>query len=85
MNMKKLVVRTLGLTAIALLPNLPSADAAVGECHIRCCNGHSRDIPTQSIVDCCQIFEDLCDSEGEAYREAKFGIVNCTSFRICAV
>jgi hypothetical protein len=84
--MKKFVFRTLGLTVIVLLSNLPVAKAAVGDCHVSCCNGDSWNGPVPpGYSNCCDLFRSLCGYWGEAYVETGggIGIQYCLSYGSC--
>ena len=82
---KKLIFRILGLTAIVLTSNLPVASAAVGDCHITCCDGSaSWHGPAPSGTTCCQLFANLCASEGTAYQETRWGKLYCLNYGECA-
>jgi hypothetical protein len=83
--MKKLLLRTLGLTAIVLMSNLPSAKAADGDCHIYCCNGYTYDGPAAALgySSCCDIFRDQCNYFGDASYEAHGWINYCRNFGTC--
>jgi hypothetical protein len=83
--MKRLLLRTLGLTAIVLLSNLPTVKAAEGDCHVSCCNGASYDGPLPSgYFSCCDVFRDLCGGyKGEANVETSWGVAYCLSEGTC--
>jgi hypothetical protein len=85
--MKRLLLRTLGLTAIVLLSNLPTVKAAEGDCHVSCCNGDSYDGPLPpGYYSCCDVFRDLCRYKGEAYVETSWapeGIAYCLNEGTC--
>jgi hypothetical protein len=81
--MKKLMLRILGITAIVLLLTLPKAGAAVGDCHIVCCDGTAWNGPPPSGSTCCQLFESLCGYWGDAYQETAFGEAYCLNYGPC--
>ena len=83
--MKKLLLRTLGLTAIVLLSNLPVAKAADGDCHIYCCgDGYTYDGPVPSgYSSCCEFFGNRCGFIGDATYEVHGWINYCRSYETC--
>jgi hypothetical protein len=85
--MKKLALRILGLTAIVLLSNLPLAQAAVGDCHITCCDGStSWHGPVPAGTSCCLLLTSLCASGGgTAYQETRWGKLYCLGYGPCGV
>jgi hypothetical protein len=81
--MKKLMLRSLGLAVIVLLSQLSTAKAAVGDCHISCCDGTCWNGPVASSFDCCQLFGTICGYKGNAYYETSFGPNYCPNFGSC--
>jgi hypothetical protein len=77
--MKKMMLRTLGLAAIVLLANLSPLKAAVGDCHIVCCDGTTWDGYAPSYSSCCDLFGSICGYRGGAYQETPHGDAYCLS------
>jgi hypothetical protein len=75
----KTMLRMSGLAAMILLSNLPTAGAAVGDCHIQCATGATWDGPVSSPSQCCAYFGTLCGYDGTAYTETSFGEAYCPS------
>lgn len=83
--MKRLLLLTLMLGTLVFLSNLPVARAAVGDCHIRCCDGRYWLEPGVSGSTCCNLFGSRCGYYGIAYQESSSGNLYCFSIDTCGL